>query len=159
MTSPRHPIYTKCHQWEKRRGLLVGMWHNRWMQLLFLKCKIVTAMTLAVTCLMRMSEYLPRSPGDGEHWLRSHDVAFGMKDGSVVPVWPISAYQLSAIRSVVITLRSAKNDKEDEGHRMEFSIIEVDATHAFDLAADKCSWAVRAQQLLRPERPTIHGCS
>ena len=107
----------------------------------------VTAMKLAATCLMRVSEYLPGSPGDVEHWLRSQDVAFGMKDGSVVPSWRISAYPLSAIRSVIITVRSAKNDKEGEGHRMEFPIIEVDATHAFDLAAHMYSWAVRAQQL------------
>ena len=46
---------------------------------------IVTAMKLAATCLMRVSEYLPGSPCDVEHLLRSQDVAFGMKDSSVVP--------------------------------------------------------------------------
>jgi hypothetical protein len=89
---------------------------------------IIAAMKLAVTCLMRVSEYLPGSPGGVEHWLRSQDVAF-------------------AIQSVIITIRSAKNDSEGEGHRMEFSRIALDATHAFDLAADMYSWAARAQPL------------
>ena len=108
---------------------------------------IIAAMKLAVTCLMRVSEYLPGSPGGVEHWLRSQDVAFGMIDGGVVPSWRISAFLLSAIQSVIITIRSAKNDSEGEGHRMEFPRIALDATHAFDLAADMYSWAARAQPL------------
>jgi hypothetical protein len=106
---------------------------------------IVTAMKLAVTCLLRVSEYLPGSPGQVEHWLRSQDVAFGLTDGSVVPSWRISVHPLSEVRSVIVTVRSAKNDSEGQGHRMEFPRISLDVTHAFDLAADMYSWAARAK--------------
>ena len=104
----------------------------------------LTAMKLALTCLLRVSEYIPGSPS-ADHWLRSQDVAFGMKDGSVVPSWRVSLVVLSDVRSVIVTVRSAKNDVEGEGHRMEFPRVAVDAMHAFDLAADMFSWAVRAQ--------------
>ena len=104
----------------------------------------LTAMKLALTCLLRVSEYIPGSPS-ADHWLRSQDVAFGMRDGSVVPSWRVSLVVLSDVRSVIVTVRSAKNDVEGEGHRMEFPRVAVDAMHAFDLAADMFSWAVRAQ--------------
>ena len=52
---------------------------------------------------------------------------------------------LSDVRSVIVKVRSAKNDVEGEGHRMEFPRVAVDAMHAFDLAADMFSWAVQAQ--------------
>jgi hypothetical protein len=45
-----------------------------------------------------------------------------MIDGGVVPSWRISAFLLSAIKSVIITIRSAKNDSEGEDQNLKDNV-------------------------------------
>lgn len=105
---------------------------------------ILTALKLATTCLMRVSEYLPGSP-NGNHWLRADDVVFMLKDGRGIPSWRAFSCKIDDVRSVVITVRSAKNDIEGEGHRFEFHSAQRSSVRAFDLVVDLFTWAVRAR--------------
>ena len=52
---------------------------------------ILSAMKLASTCLMRVSEYLPYD-NSIDHWMRSEDVAFKLTDGRLVPSWRAHLY-------------------------------------------------------------------
>jgi hypothetical protein len=80
---------------------------------------INTGMKLASTCLMRVSEYLPGSPGV-DHWARSQDVCFRLIDDSIVPSWRAGATPIEMVVSTIVTVRGAKNDVAGEGHCMEF---------------------------------------
>lgn len=104
---------------------------------------ILLAMKMVCTALMRVSEYLPGSPGVA-HWMRSEDVLFRFKDGTVQPSWNVSGRREDLV-SASLNVRSAKNDMEGEGHRLEFPKINVDSLHAFDIVGDLYDWAVRAQ--------------
>ena len=106
---------------------------------------IITAMKIAICCLMRQGEYIPGSPVV-HHWLRSNDVVFKFKDGTRQYANNVTI-ALSELQSVIVTVTGAKNDIEGEGHKMEFPRIQLDETHAFDLAGDLYKWAVCAKPL------------
>ena len=110
---------------------------------------ILTAIKLATTCLLRVSEYLP-NPGklEVDHWMRAEDVMFILVDRRFVPAWRVHLCSWEDVRSVVVTVRGGKNDPEGEGQRYQFQSIEKSSTRAFDIVWDLFSWAVRAQPLM-----------
>lgn len=108
---------------------------------------INVSLKLAMTCLLRVSEYLPGAP-HVDHWMRSDDVVFRLASGQVVPSWGIHYYAWDLVCSVIITVRSAKNDVDGEGHRFEFLVAEVSPTRAFDIVRELYNWAVVAKPAL-----------
>jgi len=105
---------------------------------------VLTAMKLASTCLMRVSEYLPGSP-DADHWARSQDVVFRLIDDSIVPSWRVLGIPISDVVSTIITVRGAKNDVAGDGHCMEFMKSETSVTCAYCIVTSLYTWAIRAQ--------------
>ena len=117
-----------------------------------------TAIVLGYTALMRKSEYLPTSYTDDEgikhntsdHFLRGSDIRFVLDQTGSTPqivlapeIW---AYEWVNIRSVIINVRSAKNDVEGQGHRFCFD-ARRSITHSlpenvgFCIVWDLYSWA------------------
>ena len=93
---------------------------------------IRTAIALGYTALMRKSEYLPTSYTDDEgvkhnmsdHFLRGCDIRFVLNShiatAHVISSAEVWNHEWTEIRSVVINVRSAKNDVEGVGHRFCF---------------------------------------
>jgi hypothetical protein len=78
---------------------------------------IYTAMMVAYTLLLRISEYTRTK---ANHFLRTQDVGFTTAL-RVVPSHMCHSIEWSAVTGVVFTVRSAKNDIEGVGHRMAFT--------------------------------------
>jgi hypothetical protein len=78
---------------------------------------IYTAMMVAYTLLLRISEYALTK---ANHFLRTQDVGFTTGAG-VIPSHQCHTIEWSAVTGVVFTIRSAKNDIEGVGHRMAFT--------------------------------------
>jgi hypothetical protein len=111
---------------------------------------IVLCKEFMIVCMARVSEAIPGKPGV-HHWLREDDVCFGLRDGRIISSGFVYQYGWSSIHSVMIRIRSAKNDIEGEGHRFEYFTAPVGDNRAFDIVQDMYNWAVRAQ--LRPGAP------
>jgi hypothetical protein len=78
--------------------------------------------------------------------LRSDDVLFSLKTGrGITPSYDVNDVSWSNVRSVVFTVRSAKNDMQGEGHRFEYFTQATSSTRAFDIVEDMFLWAKRAQ--------------
>lgn len=104
---------------------------------------IYVAMRLAFLLLLRVSEYTKTK---ADHYLRSDDVVF------VTPSGYIYSHQLSVqtsaeVSGILITVRSAKNDPEKEGHRFFFQKVDP-AEHDNCICTLLLTWAQEAQ--LRP---------
>ena len=109
-----------------------------------------TAMTIATVILGRASEYLPM-PSD--HHLRSQDVKFRLHNLQDVLSSDAWKYTLADIHSVILTVRSAKNDQEGFGSRFQYVKGSLSDTCVFDPTADLFSWAVLAKPL--PDQPFL----
>jgi hypothetical protein len=109
-----------------------------------------TAMSIATVILGRASEYLPM-PSD--HHLRSQDVRFRLHTLQDVPSSDIWQYTLEDVQSVILTVRSAKNDQEGYGSRFQYLKGSLTATCVFDPTADLFTWAARARPL--PDHPFL----
>ena len=103
---------------------------------------LVIAMKMALTCLLRVSEYLPNlTKPHVNHWMRADDVSFKLPNGSIISSWSACDYPMQSVVSVIITVRSAKNDIDGMGHRFEFPAVGVSSSRAFDFASDMFAWA------------------
>jgi hypothetical protein len=111
---------------------------------------IVCVKEFMTVCMARVSEAIPGKP-NVTHWLREDDVCFGLRDGRIVSASYICHYGWDCVRSVIIRIRSAKNDIEGEGHRFEYFTAPIGEDRAFDIVQDMYNWAVRAQ--LKPGAP------
>jgi hypothetical protein len=109
-----------------------------------------TAMTIATVILGRASEYL-QLPSD--HHLRSQDVRFRLHNLQDVVASEAWRYTLDDVQSVMLTVRSAKNDPEGFGSRFQYVKGSLSATCVFDPTADLFSWAARARPM--PDHPFL----
>jgi len=107
---------------------------------------ILVGMIIAFCCLFRMSELLITS---ANHYLRGQDVVFEVASGpsTIKSIHPSKAYLylLQDVRSVAITVHSAKNDWQGEGHRMYFRTVNDTAPRAFELVREMFAWAQEAR--------------
>lgn len=99
---------------------------------------IVLAAQLAVTLILRCSEYLYSIE---EHFIRGQDVVFRIRDnasGSVrlVTSSDVWAYDDHTLLMAYVYLRSAKNDQSGDGNGYGFAPAPVSETNAFDIASD-----------------------
>ena len=102
-------------------------------------------MAFSEVCMARVSEALPGAP-EVDHWLRSDDVLFSLKTGrGITTSYDVNDVSWSNVRSVVFTVRSAKNDMQGEGHRFEYFTQATSSTRAFDIVEDMFLWAKCAQ--------------
>ena len=108
----------------------------------------VVGMVIAFVCLMRASELLITAEN---HYLRGKDVTFGiLLDDIEIRIYPGEAwkYKLEQLLNVCITIHSAKNDWEGEGHRLFFSRLEVTGTvYGFEIVSMMFEWACEARPL------------
>jgi len=108
----------------------------------------VVGMVIAFVCLMRASELLITAE---KHYLRGQDVTFGiLVDGAELRIYPAEAwrYSLCQLLNVCITIHSAKNDWEGEGHRLFFSRLGVgDSACGFEIVTMMFEWAQSARPL------------
>lgn len=108
----------------------------------------VVGMVIAFVCLMRASELLITAEN---HYLRGQDVTFGvMHQGVEIRIYPAEAWQYSThqLLNVSITIHSAKNDWEGEGHRLFFSRLgPTDSTFGFEIVTMMFEWAQHARPL------------
>jgi hypothetical protein len=107
----------------------------------------VVGMVISFLCLMRASELLITAEN---HYLRGQDVTFGvLVQGVEIRVYPSEAwrYSLRQLLNVCITIHSAKNDWEGEGHRLFFSILDVDSAFGFEIVTMMFEWAQQARPL------------
>ena len=81
---------------------------------------IYAAMRVAYLLLLRVSEY---TVSKSNHFLRSEDVIFVLSSGYVLSS-DISGTLLGNVVGVLITVRSAKNDQDREGHRFFFPRVD-----------------------------------
>jgi len=97
---------------------------------------------------MRASELLITAE---KHYLRGQDVTFGvLVNGVEIRIYPAEAwmYNLSQLLNVCITIHSAKNDWEGEGHRLFFSRLGItDSTLGFEIVSIMFEWAQSARPL------------
>ena len=109
----------------------------------------VVGIVIAFVCLMRASELLITAE---KHYLRGKDVTFGiLVRGEEIRVYPKDAwrYNLKQLLNVCITIHSAKNDWEGEGHRLFFSKLGVSegSEFGFELVVMMFEWAQEARPL------------
>jgi hypothetical protein len=77
------------------------------------------ALRLAFTLMLRISEYTVTK---ADHFLRAEDVSFVRRDGGVVRADGVAgSLPLGDVVAVLVDIRSAKNDRDGEGHR--FSLL------------------------------------
>ena len=105
---------------------------------------IVCCMEAGTVVMARVSELIPGKP-QVDHWLRAEDVSFRLHDGRVVPSWAIQGIAWSEVCSVIIRIRSGKNDTAGEGHVFEYFTAALGEIRAFDIVQDLYSWAIRAR--------------
>jgi hypothetical protein len=103
---------------------------------------IHVCLVVVFCCLMRSCEIFITA---ANHYLRGQDVEYGLWiDGIEIKIFPRDAwkYNLSAVRNVTITVHSAKNDWEGEGHRMFFSVNDPEClSYGFDLVLVMFAWS------------------
>lgn len=108
----------------------------------------VVGMVIAFVCLMRASELLITAE---KHYLRGQDVTFGvLVNGVEIRIYPVEAwkYSLNQLLNVCITIHSAKNDWEGEGHRLFFSRLGIsDSAFGFEIVTMMFEWAQHARPL------------
>ena len=103
---------------------------------------IFVCLVVAFCCLMRSCEIFITA---SNHYLRGQDVVYGvLVDGAEKNIYPRDAwkYDLSAVQNVSITVHSAKNDWQGEGHRMFFSLNDPETgAYGFDLVLVMFAWS------------------
>jgi len=108
----------------------------------------VVGTVIAFLCLMRASELLITAE---RHYLRGQDVTFGvMVNGSEIRIYPSEAwsYSIHQLLNVCITIHSAKNDWEGEGHRLFFSRLGIaDSDFGFEIVLMMFEWSQHARPL------------
>jgi hypothetical protein len=116
----------------------------------------LVAVTMGLVMLCRASELLM---GANEHFFRSRDVSFLMRDPNTnLPTMTVETHQacrypLTALAGVSCLVRSAKNDQEGTGHKCYFAVQAVSPTSAFCIASTMFEWAQKAQPT--PEEPFL----
>lgn len=111
----------------------------------WLRRGIIVGMIIAFCCLLRRSELLIT---EANHFLRGQDVVFDvMHNGKQISIYPRAAYLYlrTTVVGVSITVHSAKNDWEGEGHRMYFTRHDETAAYGFDLVMEMFDWAQEAK--------------
>lgn len=105
---------------------------------------IFMCILITFCCLMRHCEILPTA---ANHYLRGQDVVFGvLSQGVELQISSKDAWKYLTVLSVSITVHSAKNDWQGEGHRMHFSTGDAEANIlGFDLVSEMFAWAREAR--------------
>lgn len=104
---------------------------------------VYTAMRLAFLLLLRVSEYTITK---ANHFLRAEDITFVLPTG-YVSSFDLSSAQALQVIGVLITIRSAKNDKYKEGHRFFFPRVDPGPNDGC-ICSLLLQWALEAR--LRP---------
>jgi hypothetical protein len=111
---------------------------------------VIMALKMGLCLLARASELLYSTT---EHFIRSQDVIFDLKNKSTSKVFTVlacDAYLVSdqskfILLGVTTTIRSAKNDQAGEGHKTYWNTRELSTSCLFDIVTDMFEWAVYAQ--------------
>lgn len=123
---------------------------------------IIVAAHLAVTLILRCSEYLYSLE---QHFIRGQDVIFELVDpatGVVSIIASSEAYLFDhlELRTTYVYLRDAKNDQEGKGNGYGFTPSPVTATNVFDIATELFDCAKRCRPHLKaPFFSCTHGPS
>jgi hypothetical protein len=106
----------------------------------------LTAIQLAFSCLMRISEYIHT---DSDHFLLSNDVFFLIIKNNLdqhINCTDINSYHLDSISAVTITIRSSKNDPEGISNTSCFH-KNVAQEDSFDLCTSMYEWCNLAKPI------------
>lgn len=108
-----------------------------------------TALALAFTLLLRVSEYIKSS---SDHYLRASDVLFETAVGGMLSSCDWEALSSATVTGVVFIVRSAKNDQLGETHRLCFP-RKMPSDSSSCICSIALSWALRARLL--PSAPFL----
>jgi len=109
---------------------------------------VMTAVEMGLVMLNRSSELVATS---ADHYIRAQDVEFEIRqaNGKVLIVVSSDAWSWRScdVLSVTVTIRSAKNDAEGQGHKLHFKKKIIGPGVAFCIATNMFTWAVSAKPL------------
>jgi len=119
---------------------------------------IMTATEMGLVMLNRSSELVVTQ---ADHYIRALDVFFEVSapNGVKSEVLASSAWlhSSSEVLSVTVTIRSAKNDADGQGHKLHFKKKILGKDVAFCIASNMFAWAVEAKPLASHPFLSHHG--
>ena len=119
-----------------------------WSPSIRLDVAVRVGIEISLTFLLRKSELLYCSSQAVQHFLRAQDVIFTLRstDGAIVevPSPDVHRFRNSEVLSVLLFVRSAKNDSGGKGKPYRLNVREVNASCAFCVVSSMFNWAVDA---------------
>jgi len=119
---------------------------------------VMTAVEMGLVMLNRSGELVVTA---ADHYIRALDVFFELRksNGGLINVLSSDAWEHQScdVLSVTVTIRSAKNDADGQGHKLHFKKKQIGPEVAFCIASSMFSWAVSARPVASHPFLSHHG--